>query len=705
MIAPVMAETLTGTLGGSITDFTDFPTLDTGAAYAGGDGSVIYVRGSEYANVIESIVFTPKELPIFYAAAPKSGNTAQFVGHIDDPNGSVVVSGTIGYMRYYNFLGVEQIGYIWYSFNNWDISNLSTGDHIVYLMNYNFTAFGIQSFGTGYSSGPDLWPDGMIAIVPAGYPYTGGSTTHYTAGVYKRMATETIYSSYTFEKPSGLGITGTINKTYSGTVYPSKLYVYNATSDGIITSDYTITTTDLYVNTPVPMIKVSMISALGTVYNSTNLFSLPGPGPTPTSTPIPTGDYYLSITSPYVNVGGTITATISSPSDPGLSNLIGIQYYATDPVNPSGVYFYEAASLPTSYWKYGANWVGYSDLNSSYTNTKSGIPNPIGLVCNVQGNKTLTLVVTKSNNQTQILTYPIYVGLGSNYLTTRIQSIEGMGGGILTWTTINVYNKNLHTWQNSTTYTGAVEISAAPGTLFDVYGTKSGYVNAQLLNIPAREDITYQLPFFTGVTPSAGNQSMAIRTVNADGVAISGVLIQVTEAGTATTYVKTSNTGGAATFTLKQSTLYTVHVTKTGWRASDDSFTTTTASSDSWVVMMYPGAAPTATIPRTTAPVPTGSWTVSPSVTPFGNGTTFWQPWVNVFSQMGASSYELPLLIAALVIFLCMIIGAAAAGVLGAEVGMGFGAILSVALGLIPIWVVIAIIVLGFLFYGLKVTR
>jgi hypothetical protein len=52
-----------------------------------------------------------------------------------------------------------------------------------------------------------------------------------------------------------------------------------------------------------------------------------------------------------------------------------------------------------------------------------------------------------------------------------------------------------------------------------------------------------------------------------------------------------------------------------------------------------------------------------------------------------------------------MALGAGMAGVLGAEVMMGFGAIFSVSLGLIPIWVVIAIIVLGFLFYGLKIGR
>jgi hypothetical protein len=71
--------------------------------------------------------------------------------------------------------------------------------------------------------------------------------------------------------------------------------------------------------------------------------------------------------------------------------------------------------------------------------------------------------------------------------------------------------------------------------------------------------------------------------------------------------------------------------------------------------------------------------------------------------MMGATSSELPLLISGLIIVLCMAAGAGMAGVLGAEVAMGFGAIFCVALGLIPIWVVLAIIVLGFLFYGLKI--
>jgi hypothetical protein len=73
--------------------------------------------------------------------------------------------------------------------------------------------------------------------------------------------------------------------------------------------------------------------------------------------------------------------------------------------------------------------------------------------------------------------------------------------------------------------------------------------------------------------------------------------------------------------------------------------------------------------------------------------------------MMGARSGEINMLLAGLIIVLCMAAGAGMAGVLGAEVLMGFGAIFCVAIGLIPIWVVLAIIILGFLFYGLKIGR
>jgi len=64
----------------------------------------------------------------------------------------------------------------------------------------------------------------------------------------------------------------------------------------------------------------------------------------------------------------------------------------------------------------------------------------------------------------------------------------------------------------------------------------------------------------------------------------------------------------------------------------------------------------------------------------------------------------MPLLLAAFIILICMVVGFAMAGILGGEIAMGFGAILCVAMGLIPIWVVLSIIILGFLFYGLKMS-
>ena len=292
IIVPVSAETLTGTLGGSDDQFISYtPTLG-GSSTSGGDGSVLYVNDIEYSLATESLVHFDYDLPTYYADAPKNGNTATFIARRINTTGPIVATGTIGYMRNYNFLGVEQLGYQYWIFNNWDSANLSTGDQYIYLTGYNYTAFGISDFGAATNLDGGI-TSGQLTTQATKASSLSGNIGYKTRGSYTRQSGETVFADYSFTSPSGIGIVGTVTKTHLGTTYPSKIYIYNATSNAILTSDTTVSSVDLVFASLTQPIKVSLIGSLGSVYNSSILFA-PTVTPTPTTTwtdidPIPAG--------------------------------------------------------------------------------------------------------------------------------------------------------------------------------------------------------------------------------------------------------------------------------------------------------------------------------------------------------------------------------------------------------------------------------
>lgn len=297
----------------------------------------------------------------------------------------------------------------------------------------------------------------------------------------------------------------------------------------------------------------------------------------------------------------------------------------------------------------------------------------------------------------------VHVGTGSEALTeTKFQAMDGLNGGILQMVSMQIKNHNTGAWTNISPNTGLGTVLTPPNTVLSVYVQKPGFTDGELLNVIARASPTYEINLYSGATKPAGYVSYFVSVRDANGASIPGATIQLrnTVSG-AVSSATTSYAGGAYNFNLTNSTLYTWTVSKLPTYATQSgSFTTPALGSGSLVVTMG-GGTPTPTIPQT---IPTGIYTVQTTTGGNVTGSGFWAPWWSMFGQMGAHTSEMPLLMAGILIIFCMAAGAGMAGVLGAEVGMGFGAIFCVAVGFIPLWVVIAIIVLGFLFYGLKIS-
>lgn len=689
LIAPVTAETITGTLGSSTGGTL---THTTGESYQPAAPSWLMVNEIQYAGYTNSIVlFDTKHAACNFDAGAPAGLSIPVTVRYPDSNGYPVATGYIGYQRLWE--GVTEIeGYQYITFNSWNISTM-TGDVALYL-DYNHTnLYNMAKAGAGSSY--ESMPNGGMAwahVATVLRPHTGN---------YLQSVTYTFYNNYTATKPSGLGITGTIYKEVDGTHYGSKAYIINATSNVPITSQSTVTSDDLTFNTNAQSIYIAINTATGAWVNSSTLFTTAPPTTTPTPTQtVPPLDYTLTLNKSAVSYGGAILATIASETDPSLSHVNGISYSYESPTStPNTKNFFESGSTNnlTNYYKMGATWKGYQETTGDWTNTKAAIPTPIPLIFLETGAIEVYANVNTDNGDNIQLHLSVNVGSG-NFITTTFQSYDGTNYGFLQATTINIYNLNTGLWTNGTYFNGKASITTPPNQVVSAYGTRTGYYDAKYENA-VTDGTPYSLVFYQiGAPPETDNQTFYVNTFSTTGTRITGALVTIKESGTTTTLTKTTSAAGVAQFQLKHETLYTISGSKTGYIGASTSLTTNTGMSDSISLVLTP-------VTSTTTVIPTGSWTVSPSYTPTGNMTGFWTPWVNLFSQMGAANAELPLLIAALIIVMCMILGAGVAGVLGAEVMMGFGAIFCVALGLIPIWVVLAIIVLGFLFYGLKVSK
>jgi hypothetical protein len=277
MIAPVYAETLTGTLGGAAYNQTQF-TMSYNSGYTGYPITALYTNDIENSGSISSMVLWPGTT-LSTDINAIVGSTATFTAYaLTDYSGTrvdqiPVAHGTIGYQKIYNAATppVEQTtGYVWIQFSEWNITGRS-GDiylELDYSHNdlYNYTPSKVGFMGST--------PSGEIGFSAR----IGGNGV---TGQYLITRSWFAQGDYTAIKPSGLGITGYVNKTGN-----SRIFIGNA-SNYIITSDNLANANDFIFNVPSNQIYINMLATSGIWYNSSVLFTVTGPTPTPTVTPTP----------------------------------------------------------------------------------------------------------------------------------------------------------------------------------------------------------------------------------------------------------------------------------------------------------------------------------------------------------------------------------------------------------------------------------
>ena len=294
MIAPVCAETLTGTLGSSGAQAQSWyntsgaPAINTNLYTTSG-----YVHNIQTTAGLKSIIRfdtgdSGTSIPVH--GTTKASGTSPVVITLQSANTTVVGTGTIGYQRYWDGTGTEQAGFQYIALDTWNITGL-TGEKYLSLWFSNAVA-DMDSYApaTTADTRSPLPQDDKQVMWGCPEDSYQGLTRH---GKFLLSYQEDFLNSYTATKPGalGLGISGVINKTISGTAYGSKATIYDGITNLPITSDNTVNTNNFIFNVPYQSIKISLASSYGTTYNSSILFTptVPTVTPTPTTvTPTPT---------------------------------------------------------------------------------------------------------------------------------------------------------------------------------------------------------------------------------------------------------------------------------------------------------------------------------------------------------------------------------------------------------------------------------
>lgn len=311
----------------------------------------------------------------------------------------------------------------------------------------------------------------------------------------------------------------------------------------------------------------------------------------------------------------------------------------------------------------------------------------------------------------------LVTGAVAGNLNMKLASQDQTTGGHLSNYQMNLTNRNTLVVTEFGTVAYEVNKLLPRGQDYTVQCSKDGYLpgtaNFIVPTDPNVEDgdmgTFVNCPLYPTGSVSAGNTTVTVKVFDMENyMPLPGVTVQMSAPVIYSDSPKyTGGDGAGVFFILGQNQPYSVTVSKTGYCAVTETGNTSTLDTKNVYLNLKYGSCLGPTPTHTPTPGPTGTGTVIVTPTPFqpGNATSFWGPWINVFHYMGAADGEINMLLAGLIILLLMACGAGMAGVLGAEVAMGFGAIFCVAIGLIPIWVVLAIIILGFLFYGLKIGR
>jgi hypothetical protein len=432
MIAPVCAETLTGSLGSSGLVSQNYNST-SGSSQTPGSFTILKIYDIEYTAGMESFIHFDAvgQLPSWGGGVDPSSWSGPFTANITTTQ---IGSGTIGYQRLYTTGGIEQPGYQYLLFDVWNVSSYS-GDQTVSLF-FNTTAF---SASQGYVGPPPSPDSGTVVFRAFDAPFTG---------FYTINKDTTFLNEYVATKPSGIGISGYVTKNVGGTIYTSQAFITDA--NGVTLSGQSGVNDDQFnFTTSSESIKVAVYSNGAIWYISPVLFA----AATPTITPTPT----TTIPPGYVRNNLYIW-------DQNDAQISGADIDVLD---------VEAATW-TNRTADADGWITidtlpYHTVNiyAHYPTSNIYLPNEIlGLETGYYGGHNWVLVL-----------YP-YVSTPSGYVTLYINTRNYDTKAVLTG--VNLQIKNLVTGATTGESTGSTDSASTVvtnATNYQITGSKAGYLS------------------------------------------------------------------------------------------------------------------------------------------------------------------------------------------------------------------------------------
>ena len=290
LIIPVLGETFDGSLEAPSTGVYTNYVGAYGGYNVGGSFHNLSLGNTQASGGLNSWVYWENNVGSIssFSWSPILGNNVSgqtpFMAYI---GGQYVGSGMIGFQRLFGFLGIEQPGYMYLTFNDWNQQAFSGTK----LVNLTYNDFDIWNLTPSQYSGGGSLPTKAYLNTAAG-----------NCGSFTISTVYPFYNEFSITQPSGLGTAGYLLKyqlqanNISKVYYPSKGFLVNHSSQAILASDATVNNLNLnFTFITASPLDLDVIDANGNWYNKSFAFNLTLPTPTPTpyptitQSPIPNG--------------------------------------------------------------------------------------------------------------------------------------------------------------------------------------------------------------------------------------------------------------------------------------------------------------------------------------------------------------------------------------------------------------------------------
>ena len=457
MIAPVMAESLTGTIGGDSVNSQSYSL--TPWAYQGYFSSIT-VNGSEYIPPAFILVrFDDGTIPNYASQglprAPSGNTTSVYICYSTEPCTQLNNRGhgTIGYQRNFDnaFPTSNEIdGFQWIDITDFNSTGVTGFNKFNLIFDFELNTVYVPTF---------ISPE---SIPPAGISF-GGSPGGSASGNYLLNTVLSFANDYSATKPAGIGIMGVLIKDNGACIpnCPSRGFIYDGITGALITSDSTVSAVDLSFSTISETIIIGATDSNMIHFNSSVLFTV-APIPTPTVTPTPT----TTIPAGYVRNNLFIW-------DQNDAQIVGAD---VDVLDVEAGTWTNTTADPDGWITIDTLPYHTVNIYAHYTTANIYLPNEIlGLETGYYGGHNWVIVL-----------YP-YTTTPAGFVTLYINTRNYDTKAVLTG--VNLQIKNLVTGATtgeSTGSTDSVTTVVTNATNYQITGSKSGYLS-KTININSGE--------------------------------------------------------------------------------------------------------------------------------------------------------------------------------------------------------------------------